>query len=96
MYHFDELVYVLLTRRSEQEDGFYNGLLVTQHDVLRELAIHQSRLESILETKRFKLEIIKNKFPELYLRLKQPINARLLSISTGNLSVSGSSLFFCS
>ncbi|CAF1920892.1 unnamed protein product [Brassica napus] len=71
--------------RSEQEDGFYNGLLVTQHDVLRELAIHQSRLESILETKRLKLEIIKNKFPELYSNLRQPINARLLSIATDNL-----------
>ncbi|WZZ36813.1 hypothetical protein YC2023_020214 [Brassica napus] len=85
LVHFDELVYVLLTRRSEQEDGFYNGLLVTQHDVLRELAIHQSRLESILETKRLKLEIIKNKFPELYSNLRQPINARLLSIATDNL-----------
>ncbi|KAF2598994.1 hypothetical protein F2Q68_00012171 [Brassica cretica] len=71
--------------RSEQEDGFYNGHLVTQHDVLRELAIHQSRLESVLETKRLKLEIIKNKFPELYSNLRQPINARLLSIATDNL-----------
>ncbi|KFK28373.1 hypothetical protein AALP_AA8G506900 [Arabis alpina] len=31
--------------RKEPEDGFYNEFLVTQHDVLRELAICQSKLE---------------------------------------------------
>ncbi|WZY79301.1 hypothetical protein YC2023_025685 [Brassica napus] len=71
--------------KNEQEDGFYNGILVTQHDVLRELAIHQSRLESILETKRLHLKIIKNIFPDWYSNLRQPINARLLSISTDDL-----------
>ncbi|KAJ0234358.1 Powdery mildew resistance protein [Hirschfeldia incana] len=71
--------------RNEQEDGFYNEYLVTQHDILRELAIHQSRSESNLETKRLKLEIIKNKFPEWYSNLKQSINASLLSISTDDL-----------
>ncbi|KAJ0239069.1 Powdery mildew resistance protein [Hirschfeldia incana] len=29
--------------RKEHEDGFYNQLVVTQHDVLRELAIHESK-----------------------------------------------------
>ncbi|VVB18260.1 unnamed protein product [Arabis nemorensis] len=71
--------------RNEQEDGFYNEFLVTQHDILRELAIHQSELKENLERKRLNLEVREGKFPDWCMDLKEPINARLLSISTDDL-----------
>nr|BAJ34160.1 unnamed protein product [Eutrema halophilum] len=68
---------------NEHEDGFYNDLLVTQHDLLRELSIYQSELEAILERKRLNLEIREDKFSDWFLNLKQPIiNGSLLSITT--------------
>ncbi|KAG2316968.1 hypothetical protein Bca52824_020090 [Brassica carinata] len=66
---------------NELEDGFYNELLVTQHDVLRELAIHQSESEAILERKRLNLVIRGDNYPEW----EPSINARFLSISTDDL-----------
>ncbi|KFK28374.1 hypothetical protein AALP_AA8G507000 [Arabis alpina] len=68
--------------RKEPEDGFYNDFLVTQHDVLRELAIRQSELKAILKRKRVNLEIRGDNFPDWCFDLKKPINARLMSIST--------------
>ncbi|XP_013611364.1 PREDICTED: probable disease resistance protein At5g66900 isoform X3 [Brassica oleracea var. oleracea] len=69
---------------NETEDGFYNEFLVTQHDILRELAIRQSELEAILERKRLNLEIREDTFPDWC--LKGPVvNASLLSISTDDL-----------
>ncbi|KAH0868880.1 hypothetical protein HID58_075902 [Brassica napus] len=50
--------------RKEHEDGFYNELLVTQHDVLRELAIHQSKQEAVLERKRHSLVIQGDNYPD--------------------------------
>ncbi|CAN8264116.1 unnamed protein product [Cochlearia groenlandica] len=69
--------------RNEHEDGFFNELLVTQHDVLRELAIYQSESEAIVERKRLNLEIRQDNFPDWCLNSRSPIiNASLLSIST--------------
>ncbi|CAH2043151.1 unnamed protein product [Thlaspi arvense] len=71
--------------RNEHEDGFYNELLVTQHDLLRELAIHLSSKEKLkekLESKRLNLEIQGDSFPDWCLNLREPINVRFLSIST--------------
>ncbi|KAF8112165.1 hypothetical protein N665_0066s0040 [Sinapis alba] len=72
---------------NEHEDGFYNEYLVTQHDILRELAIHQSGLEAFFERKRLNLEIRENQFPDWCLNQMEPIiiNASLLSISTDDL-----------
>ncbi|CAH8281044.1 unnamed protein product [Arabidopsis lyrata] len=70
---------------NEYEDGFYNELLVTQHDILRELAIFQSELEPILERKKLNLEIREDNYPDWCSNLRQPINARLLSISTDDM-----------
>ncbi|KFK28371.1 hypothetical protein AALP_AA8G506700 [Arabis alpina] len=67
---------------NEQEDGFYNEFLVTQHDILRELAICQSELNEKLERNRLNMDIREDQFPDWCLNLNQPINARLLSIST--------------
>ncbi|KAL0657051.1 hypothetical protein Bca4012_077635 [Brassica carinata] len=68
--------------RKEHEDGFYNELLVTQHDVLRELAIHQSKQEAVLERKRHSLVIQGDNYPDDLL-LSQRESVRFLSISTG-------------
>ncbi|CAH8339884.1 unnamed protein product [Eruca vesicaria subsp. sativa] len=69
---------------SETEDGFYNEFLVTQHDILRELAIRQSELEPILERKRLNMEIRDDTFPDWSLN-GPVVNASLLSISTDDL-----------
>ncbi|PWA58352.1 Disease resistance protein [Artemisia annua] len=56
---------------------------VTQHDVLRELAIHISSQEPISERKQLFMEIHGNEFPKWWTqKTEQPINARILSIST--------------
>ncbi|CAH8357546.1 unnamed protein product [Eruca vesicaria subsp. sativa] len=76
---------------NEQEDGFYSEYLVTQHDILRELAIHQSGLEEdFSERKRLNLEIRGDTFPAWCLNQMEPImiNASLLSISTDDLFTS--------
>ncbi|KAK2983304.1 hypothetical protein RJ640_011627 [Escallonia rubra] len=53
------------------------------HDLLRELAIYLSNQEPIELRKRVILEITDNKLPKLWVEKEQePINARLLSIST--------------
>ncbi|CAN7050924.1 hypothetical protein BRARA_G01211 [Brassica rapa] len=74
--------------KKEHEDGFYNDFLVTQHDILRELAINQNKSEAILELKRIRLtlEIRDNRFPDWCLNLIHPVavNASLLSIFTDN------------
>ncbi|CAN7090118.1 unnamed protein product, partial [Brassica rapa subsp. narinosa] len=72
---------------NETEDGFYNEFLVTQHDILRELAIRQSELEAILERKRLNLEIKEDTFPDWCLNAPRNtvVNASLLSISTDDL-----------
>ncbi|KAK2973515.1 hypothetical protein RJ640_002624, partial [Escallonia rubra] len=57
--------------------------LVKFHDLLRELAIYLSNQEPIELRKRVILEITDNKLPKWWVEKEQePINARLLSIST--------------
>ncbi|XP_059456168.1 probable disease resistance protein At5g66900 [Corylus avellana] len=56
---------------------------VLQHDLLRELAIHQSSLEPIEQRKRLIMDISGNNLPKWWTEQRQqPINAQLLSIST--------------
>ncbi|KAF8075667.1 hypothetical protein N665_1073s0015 [Sinapis alba] len=69
----------------EYKYGLYNEFLVTQHSILRDLAICQSKSEEHHERKRLNLEIREDKFPDWCLVLRQPISARLLSISTDDL-----------
>jgi len=62
----------------------YNEDFVTQHDVLRDLAIHLSSQEPITERERLIVDISGNKLPNWWIKQEQQlINARLLSISTG-------------
>ncbi|KAI7729326.1 hypothetical protein M8C21_018546 [Ambrosia artemisiifolia] len=64
-------------------DGYCNELYVTQHDLLRELAIYLSSQEAVAQRKRMFIDIHKNEFPTWWIaQIEQPINARILSIST--------------
>ncbi|MFS7955828.1 putative powdery mildew resistance protein, RPW8 [Helianthus anomalus] len=65
---------------SEMED-YCHQYRVMQHDVLRELAIHLSRQGPAAERERLFTEIYSNNFPEWW--TQQPLDARILSISTG-------------
>ncbi|KAJ6916190.1 hypothetical protein NC652_018779 [Populus alba x Populus x berolinensis] len=78
------LIEVVVTRKdANEDDGSYNEHFVTQHDLLRELAIRESNSRSIEHRKRVLLEIIENKIPEWLMEQDQlSIRAKLLSIST--------------
>ncbi|XP_011039223.1 PREDICTED: probable disease resistance protein At5g66900 [Populus euphratica] len=77
------LIEVVVTRKDANEDGSYNEHFVTQHDLLRELAIRESNSRSNEHRKRVLLEIIENKIPEWLMEQDQlSIRAKLLSIST--------------
>ncbi|KAL2489744.1 putative disease resistance protein [Forsythia ovata] len=80
------LVNLTLVRKNDQDAIDYcNDHFVMQHDLLRELAIHQSRQGPIEGRERLTVEINGNAFPEwLTDQKQQPINARVLSISTDN------------
>ncbi|KAH7851392.1 hypothetical protein Vadar_010896 [Vaccinium darrowii] len=78
------LVDQVVTRKDASEiSGHYNEHFVTQHDLLRELAIHQSRQELIEKRKRLIMEIDGNDFPRWWIEQRQhSVCARLMSIST--------------
>ncbi|KAI3500512.1 hypothetical protein L1887_36334 [Cichorium endivia] len=78
------LLNLLLTRKDASElEGYCNEHYVTQHDLLRELAIHLSSLEQISQRNRLFIEIYNNQIPTcLIQQMQQPIAARLLSITT--------------
>ncbi|XP_044470008.1 probable disease resistance protein At5g66900 [Mangifera indica] len=65
------------------DESSHHDHFVVQHDLLRELIIYQSMLEPVEKMKRLFIEISGNNFPEWWLEKKsQPVNARLLSITT--------------
>ncbi|KAK9054078.1 hypothetical protein SSX86_025154 [Deinandra increscens subsp. villosa] len=72
------------TRKDASElEGYCNEHYVTQHDLLRELAIHLSSQEQISQRKKLFIEIHGNDIPAWWIeQTQQPIDARLLSIST--------------
>ncbi|KAJ6740233.1 RESISTANCE PROTEIN ADR1 putative-RELATED [Salix purpurea] len=78
------LIEVLVTRKdANEDDGSYNEHFVTQHDLLRELAIRESNSRGIEHRKRVILEINENKIPEWLTEQNElSIRAKLLSIST--------------
>ena len=74
----------------DEEDDYYSEHFVTQHDMLRELAIHQSRQDPETQRKRLILELNEKNLRD---RWKEPnertFHARLVSITTGwSLSIS--------
>ncbi|XP_030967699.1 probable disease resistance protein At5g66900 isoform X1 [Quercus lobata] len=81
------LVSRVMTRKNASEvDNYYNEDFVKQHNLLRDLAIHMSSRDSIIERKRLIVDIGGNNLLEWWMEQKQQlINARLLSISTDEL-----------
>ncbi|KAK9932922.1 hypothetical protein M0R45_020141 [Rubus argutus] len=66
--------------KDEYTHGYYSEHFVTQHEMLRELAIHQTRLEPIEERERLIINLCgKDNFRK---QMSQPMKARLLAIST--------------
>ncbi|TQE06784.1 hypothetical protein C1H46_007566 [Malus baccata] len=66
-----------------ETDGYYTEHFVTEHDMLRELAINQASQDPIEHRKRLFLNICGNKLPKWLTEQKyQAIKAGLLSIST--------------
>ncbi|CAA2963289.1 probable disease resistance At5g66900 [Olea europaea subsp. europaea] len=78
------LVDLTLVRKDDQDDIDYcKEHFVMQHDLLREMAIHQSKQGSIEKRERLIVEINGNAIPKwLTDQMQQPINARILSITT--------------
>ncbi|XP_058228494.1 probable disease resistance protein At5g66900 isoform X2 [Rhododendron vialii] len=78
------LVDQVVTRKDASEiSGYYNEHFATQHDLLRELAIHQCSQELIENRKRLIIEIEGNDFPRWWIEQGQhSICPRLVSIST--------------
>lgn len=64
-------------------DDYYTEHFVTQHDILRELAIYQTSVESIEKRKRLIIDMCGDDFPEWWTEQMCQFNARFLSISTG-------------
>lgn len=74
---------------ANEVDGWYSDAFVTQHDLLRDLAIYLSSQETIEKRERVILDLTGNRLPEWWTEEKQPqLSARLVSISTGPLSLS--------
>ncbi|XP_059623799.1 probable disease resistance protein At5g66900 [Cornus florida] len=76
------LVNLVLTRKDASEvDGGEH--FVMQHDLLRELAIHQSSQEPVEQRKRLIMEIRGNDLPKWSIeQMQKPLQAQLLSITT--------------
>ncbi|KAA8547229.1 hypothetical protein F0562_003907 [Nyssa sinensis] len=74
---------VFASKDASEVDGYYNEHFVMQHDLLRELAIHQSNDKPIELRRRLIMDIRGNELPKWSSeQLQQPIHARLLSVST--------------
>ncbi|KAM1314988.1 hypothetical protein ACFX13_018928 [Malus domestica] len=77
------LANLVVTRHEMGADGYYTEHFVTQHDMLRELAIHQASQGPIEHRKRLFINICGDELPKWLREQKyQAIKARLLSIST--------------
>ncbi|KAK1433029.1 hypothetical protein QVD17_09933 [Tagetes erecta] len=74
---------VVASKDASEPEGYCNDHYVTQHDLLRELAIHLSSQEPIPQRKRMLIEIKANDIPGWWIKQTfQPISARLLSVTT--------------
>ncbi|KAL6273783.1 hypothetical protein ACE6H2_024475 [Prunus campanulata] len=79
------LANLVITRKENMEmvDDYYVEHFVTQHDMLRELAVYNAKLDPIEQRKRLIVDIRGDNEPKWLKEQKsQPIKARLLSISS--------------
>ncbi|RXH75265.1 hypothetical protein DVH24_029986 [Malus domestica] len=79
------LANLVITRKENIEiaDDYYIEHFVSQHDMLRQLAIYNAKLDPIEDRKRLIVVSGHNQPKWLTEQKSQPINARLLSISSG-------------
>ncbi|KAM3705594.1 hypothetical protein ACJW31_03G091800 [Castanea mollissima] len=84
------LASLVMTKKDASEfSRYYNEDFVTQHDLLRELAISESKQEPIEKMQRLIMDIRENALPLWYTEQnQQSTNARLISISTDKLFTS--------
>ncbi|KAL6224752.1 hypothetical protein ACLB2K_003607 [Fragaria x ananassa] len=84
------LANLVVTRKDKlQGDGYYTEHFVTQHDLLRELGIYETKLDDTEQRERLIINISEDNFPKWWREQKyQCMKARLLSISTGSPSLS--------
>ncbi|CAN1225321.1 Probable disease resistance protein At5g66900 [Linum grandiflorum] len=74
---------VVIRKDTSEDDGFHNEDFVTQHDLLRDLAILQSNSSSIEHRERLFIEITGNKFPDWWMESRNKVfKSKLLSITT--------------
>ncbi|XP_050388140.1 probable disease resistance protein At5g66900 [Argentina anserina] len=78
------LANLVVTRKDRtQGDGYYSEHFVTLHDLLRELAIYETRLQVPGDRERLIINIKGNNYPKWWMEKKyESMKARLLSIST--------------
>ncbi|KAM1174751.1 hypothetical protein FF1_027280 [Malus domestica] len=78
------LANLVVTRKDKTEgDWYYSEHFVTQHDVLRELAIYNTKTGPVEHRERLIIDICGDKLPKWWREQKhQPMKARLLSITT--------------
>ncbi|KAJ7963199.1 Disease resistance protein [Quillaja saponaria] len=82
--HTRNLAHIVVTRRLAGDmDKYYNDHFVTQHDLLRELAIKQSSEGLVNKRKRLIVDISGNDLPDWWTNdEQQKVTARILSITT--------------
>ncbi|XP_004288075.1 PREDICTED: probable disease resistance protein At5g66900 [Fragaria vesca subsp. vesca] len=73
---------IVIRNAKEDTNGYYSQHFVTQHDILRSLAIHQTGHDTIGHSKRLIIDICKDVIPNWWTEHKRPTKTRLLSIST--------------
>lgn len=73
------------SRQNEYTHGYYSEHFVTQHEMLRELAIYQTRMGPIEQRERLIMNLCgEDNFRKWRKQqMSRPMKARLLSISTG-------------
>ncbi|XP_022946607.1 probable disease resistance protein At5g66900 [Cucurbita moschata] len=77
------LVNTVYLRNEAHEDDYYSESYITQHDILRQLAVHLTNEQRIDQRTRLFVDISRNEFPEWWSKKEmQPVKARLLSITT--------------
>ncbi|XP_052205140.1 probable disease resistance protein At5g66900 [Diospyros lotus] len=73
------MVNLLFPRKDASDTGYYNEHFVTQHDLLRELAMYVNE-----QSERLIMDMRSDDLPASWIEQRQhPVHARLVSISTG-------------
>ncbi|KAL6209894.1 hypothetical protein ACLB2K_020833 [Fragaria x ananassa] len=74
---------LVTSKENEYADNCYSEQFVTQHDMLRELAVHQIRQDLVGESKRLNVDTCGDVLPQRLTQKKNKLKeTRLLSIST--------------